>query len=523
MASEAKRGLIRIAANYTRVVAAVFLGLLLVPLLLQATGDNGWALVTLFGSTIGLAAMAQEVIASSLIRELGAAYHSGDPDRFRSVYNAAIAISTVIALLAALVFAVLWLLVPLFHIPAGLHSAARWLVFTRGAETCAILLLSAPFNMYKVSERMVAYNAWLIVHRMCYVVGATFVILGTADHSHALVLYAVISSTLVIVARLVAVSAMLFIESGLIPAPGATNRDTVRMVLRIGGWNAGAVVATMSYTRVGPVLMNLAFGLAGNLILGMTIQVTDSVRRLTVGMTDGLEAVSARLSATGSDGAVRTLMRHATRLHGFAAFPVAVLVLVLADPLLRLWLGGWLQDPGTTVPMAVTLVRIMMLGMIARAISDGWIRIFYGAGHVHRYAPLLIASGVAYPLLMGLLLLALPESVGYTAVCWAFSALLVGVHAILAPLAGARALGTTYGPLLSWLARPLIIAVACSPILILAAWKTEQWTWPRLLVVVGVYGMVYVGLCLIFVMDRSERKRFAKAALRRLPHRRMKA
>ncbi len=41
---------------------------------------------------------------------------------------------------------------------AANYTRVSW-VLVRGAETFAVLLLAAPFNMYNVTARMVAYNA----------------------------------------------------------------------------------------------------------------------------------------------------------------------------------------------------------------------------------------------------------------------------------------------------------------------------------------------------------------------------
>ena len=383
MASEAKRGLIRIVANYTRVLTTVLVGLVLVRLLLKGTGNDGWALIVLLGSTVGLASMAQQIVRSSLIRELGAAYHSGHPDKFRSTYNAAVAISAATALLVACVFAALWFAIPLLQIPDHLIPAARWMVVARGAETFAAVLLAAPFNMYLVTERMVALNAWLIVNRFCYLIAATSVLmLAIGDPGRAVTLYAFISAGLVIASLLVAVAVMMLMDRRLMPAPAAITRDALKSVLHIGGWNAAATAATTSHIPLGSVIMNLAFsmmslpfGLFGNLILGLAIRLTVAVRQLTTGVTVGLDAVSARLSTTRRAGAVRALMHHSTRLHGLATFPVAIGVVALAEPVLRLWVGDRLEDPQNILPKAIMLIRIMTLGMIARAISDGWIRI----------------------------------------------------------------------------------------------------------------------------------------------------
>ena len=532
MVSEAKRGLIRIVANYTRVISNVALGLLLVPMLLQAAGNDGWALIALLGSTIGLAAMAQDIVRSSLIRELGAAYHGGGgstgSDHFQSVYNAGVIISAVIAGLAVVIFGVLWLAVPLLQISDNLLPAARWLVLARGAETIVLLLLAAPFNMYKVTERMVAFNAWLIATRSCYVITVAWLLLvhGPGAPGQIITYYALISSALVVTVLTMAVALMMFLDRRLIPAPSLATRSAIKSVLQVGGWNASATTATMSHRRLAPLLMNLTWaimnlpsGLFGNLILGLSLQITASVRRLTTGMTEGLDAVATRLSMTADASAIRTLMHHSTRLHGVAAFPLAIIILLVPEILLRLWLGGRIDDPQRALPLAITLIQIMTLGMVARAVSDGWIRILYGAGHVRRYAWMIIAGAVTYPLVVGLLLVILPAASRYTAVTWAYTAVLLIVHGLLVPLAGARALRIRYAEFFVPLVRPLIVAVVCAPILLLAHGKRGQSELLWLIAALAWYGVTYLGLCLAFVMNQPERRRFTKAALRRLPRR----
>ena len=310
---------------------------------------------------------------------------------------------------------------------------------------------------------------------------------------------------------------MTVIDRRLVPAPSTITRDAMKAVLHVGGWNGAATVAISIHHRLSQVIMNLAFGLWGNLILGLANQLTGAVRRLAVGMTEGLDAVSTRLSTTRDDGAVRSLMRQSTRLHGFATFPVAIGVTLLAEPVLNLWVGNGLEDPQTTLPAATMLIRVMALGMASWTIADGWIRILYGAGHVTRYAPLVIAGGIANPLLAGLLLLVLPESVRYTAVCWSFSIVLFLVHGILVPIAGAKALGMTLRQLLSPLGRPLVVAVACAPILLPAFGDHDESPVLWLALAIGAYAVVYTAACILFVMDGHERVRFARAALRRLP------
>ena len=522
MPSEAKRGLIRIGANYTRIITGIVLSLALVPLLLQVVGREGWALIAFLGSTIGIPAMVQNIAGLSMIRELGVAHHSGNPDHFRSVYNASLAISLVIALVVLIAFGILWLVVPLLEIPADLVGAARWLVLARGAQTVVVLLTAAPFNMYKVSERMIAFNLWLTANRSCFVIAAVWLLIlpSTDDPGRAITHYAILSSALVILTLLVATAIVIFIDRRLIPAPSTITRDATKTVLKIGGWNASATTVTMLYLRLGDLSMNLAFGLAGNFIFGIANRLADALRRITNGMTEGVDAVSARLSTTAKAGAIRALMHHSTRLHGLVAFPMAVLVVALSEPLLRLWIGKQLDSPEQVMPQVIVLTRILVIGITARAISDGWIRILYGAGYVSRYARLIMAGGLVYPLLVWVLLSVMGDASRYTAICWAYSFLMVTVHGVVLPIIGARALQISPGQFFVPLLRPLIIAVICWPILLAVRGREGQWELLWLLGTAGVYGCVYCGLCAAFVIEPAERQRVLKALMRRLPFRR---
>ena len=86
MSNEARRGLVRILSNYTRLLITLALGLLVVPLTLNWLGDEAFGLITLLGANIGLAGIFRQIIQMSLIRELGQAYHADD-ETFRKGYS----------------------------------------------------------------------------------------------------------------------------------------------------------------------------------------------------------------------------------------------------------------------------------------------------------------------------------------------------------------------------------------------------------------------------------------------------
>jgi hypothetical protein len=87
--AEARRAAVRIVANYVRLFATVILGLYLVRVLLRTVGEEGYGLISLLTSTVGIVTVVEEAASWSMIRELGAAHHSGDDGVFRRQYNSA--------------------------------------------------------------------------------------------------------------------------------------------------------------------------------------------------------------------------------------------------------------------------------------------------------------------------------------------------------------------------------------------------------------------------------------------------
>ncbi|MCH2136955.1 MAG: hypothetical protein MK101_10310, partial [Phycisphaerales bacterium] len=144
MASEALRGLVRIGSNYTRLLATLVFGILLVPLLASWLGADALGLFLFLIAQAGLAAIFQDIMRTSLIRELAAAWHTpvgdtaagieaSDPSSTRQTFADASAAASLVCVITALLavgaFAVLWGVVGFLNIPGEQFiEAARWML-----------------------------------------------------------------------------------------------------------------------------------------------------------------------------------------------------------------------------------------------------------------------------------------------------------------------------------------------------------------------------------------------------------
>lgn len=520
MATEASRAIIRIGANYARLGATFVLGIVLVPVLLGALGEDGFGLVALLGSSVGIAAMFQEITQQSLNRELGGALHDPDPAVFPVIYNSAYAVTLVAAMLSALAFGALALAAPLFEMPPELLNPARVFILWKGVHSSAAVLLAPTFNLYIVREKFLFANLWMVLDRAGLLAAAAILLaLGVSDTRGvgvAIVAYGAISALLSIAVVGVAVAMIFVREPAMRPRPTRATRAGVRSVLHTGFWNTLASVATNMHIRLDAIIINLQLGVFGNLLFGLAVQLTSYARMLTTGMTAGVDAVAARVGATRGDQGVRSLLRQSTRLHALAAFPAGIAMAMLAEPIIRVWVGARLDDPDATAPLAAAVVRILAVGMVVRSVSDGWVRLLYGAGHVRRVAPLIVAGGICNPVLAGALILLLPESVKYTAVAWAFSGALVAFHLGGIPIVTARCVDAPVREILAPCARPLLIAVAPAPLIWYALRSVESWSLLWLAGVLAGYAAIVAIGTLCFGATAGERARVVRALRRRL-------
>lgn len=518
MAGEVRKTLKRVTTNYARLFTTLALGIAEVSVLLLWMGKDAFGLVSLLGPTIGLVGIVREIINQSMIRELGAAYHTGDRALFLRTYQACYVIAVRATILGILLFGGLtWALPYILEIPDDLLNAGRIFALSTGLQTCLMILVAPTFNMYVVEERFTFQNAWLAAKRACFSVTAIvfYFIMPDADPSEAVVVYGLVSNIATAMLVLWPVALIWKKDRSLFPRAFSTDRATVREVFGTFGWNSLVTFAINLADRTPPLFTNWYFGVAGNAVYGIAWRLGSYARMITVGSTFGLEAVSTRISAA-TDGATRipNFIRQTTRLHSWVAFPAGIAIAILAEPLLRTWIGRAVDNPDEVIPAAVPVAQAVVVAMTCRGISEGWIRILYGDGHVRRYAPLVIASSIAMPLVIWLGVELLPPPLDFNAPALAYALVTIVAFLILLPLWGAVILGVQARLFAMPMARTALVTLLSSPILLV---PYDLGLLNRLLhvgIAATVFGVVYLALSVFIVIDADERRRLFNAGRR---------
>lgn len=509
--------LVRIATNYFRLIATIVLGVWLVRLLNGGVGKDGLAIFFLMGSSVGLASMIQDIVRQCMVRELGSAWHSEEPGKFATVFSSAVAVSSIIAVLAAGLLVLLAIFIELLEVPPYMVWPARIFVLAKAVEIAFTIGLAPAINMYLITERFVPFNVWMVMHRATYVVGAVwlFTIVGVKDAGEGLIGFGLLGTGIYIFVMVVNALMITAKTPDMIPALSRVSGASMKSILAIGGWNTSVVVANNLHLRADAIISNLFFGLSGSFVFGLAMQYTSYVRRLAVGLTDGLDAVSVRLSAKEEDhSGVLALLRQTTRLQSFVAIPCGIVTVYFAEPLLTAWLANR-PDAVAAIPGVLTINAIMAIGITVRAITDGWTRILYGSGHIKRYAWLVISGGVFNVGLATLLCVILPregESGGLAVLgpTIAFSTAYVIFHLVSLPIVISRCYSVTIWSVISPALPSLLISIAAAPVLYLDRFMPSH-DLVNVGVAGGLYGVLVCAGYWAFGMTGQERRRLARA------------
>lgn len=537
--SESRKLIVRVFCSYARLFSTLLLGVAVVPLTIAWLGDDAFGLVALLGANIGLAAIFWQIAQRSLVRELGAAYHAGDGALARA-YPAICRLSLYGALLSLGSFGLVVALLPVFNIPEHFERAAFWFVVGQGLQTAGLVLLSPVLNMFVVAERFVGHSVWFVGSRATNIVSVLILgyVLHIEDHAAGLLWLGILWPALSMLSNLVAAWWMVRVDPRLRPTFKRPEPGAVRQVMGTFAWNSGVQVAMNLHELFPPLLLNLLLGTVANAAWGIGFRLVAYIRMVTTGMQFGSDAVSARLSAGEDPEVARKRLQRLTdvqtRLTALVSLPAAAGVLVYAYPIMHLWVGRQLHDYEQVMAMALNIARILAVAIAARAVSDTWALVLYGAGHVRAYAPLVITGGVIAPMIAVALVFLLPEDIRYFGPPISFTFAFVGLHLIGIPIVAARCLGLHPSHLILSAGRSLVatlVAVGAGLGVLAAGGEIHSLAFgakPTLelgnaiapvtmLLSIGAFSLTYAVLAFALVLNREERARALRPVRRFLP------
>lgn len=493
---------LRIATNYLRMLIGFTIGLALMQMLL-GFGPGVFAAVALTGSSIGVAEILKEMIRGATIPELGLSYHGGDGDRFARTYASTLALSMLAALFSVAVLFVFLALLPAFDIAEDLRGATAFFIVTRMVSTFVAIAASPILNMMPITGRMAAYNGWLALDRIAEAVAAlaVYLLFSGAGGAVQLSWFGGLSMVTMTASTVAAALWSLGQTPQHRPDLRLADRGRVREVFRTVGWNGAAVVSVNFYLRLDVFAVNLLFGVSGTVIFGLASQLAAYARMLTMGLVTGLDAVVSGHASGGETGkaAILRISERTFELQSLILFAAGGFLILHADDLVRLLFSWTIRNEGDLSLIASSFL-MLMAGMIARGLSEGWMGVLAGAGHIPDYAKPVFLGSLLNPALVVAVGLTMPETAGLIAVSAVFMALNIVFHMGAVPWVTARVFGTSFAALL----RPAAIPAATAAMITAVLWLATPQSYP------AIVRMALSGAAFGLVMGTMALRSFAR-------------
>lgn len=313
----------------------LLLTLISLPVVLHRLGIAAFGIYVLAVTVGGLLAILDLGLTPALITLLSRAWHLGQRDESQRLIGSALSLYLAIGAAGSVIFALLvpWTVSDLLHVPAALRDSARialWLATAGFALNLWLAVFNAvPFALERydlIAARTVGLSLLTTTGLIVYALAGGglegFVLINVAGSVAGLGLFYVLSRSLL---------------------PGVRFRPTLdrrslRELARFAAFKfAGTVGGIFSFRfdqfAVGAILGVAAAGL-------YSIPANASQRLLSL-LVELASPFFPRASTLRSDPArMRTLFTLGGRLLMLAAAPLLLVLFVLADPVLRFWIGG---------------------------------------------------------------------------------------------------------------------------------------------------------------------------------------
>ena len=456
MTSERKR----IISNYVRLFVTFFAGILIVRLIAEIAVSALVLYLLIFASS-GFAQAFKIIVQESAVPALGLSYNHIDGKKFGGIYWFSFVLSFAASLCALLVYGVFWALrgyMDFGGLPTNLYLIA---LIAAALRTVVSSLANPSLNAILVSGRVVTYNVVLVCERLSDLVGILIVhlLLSGLDAVDQIIWFYGMSTLLYVLTQLTCYLAAVKIDKRFCLRPAALPVKERQWVKGLFGWNVVIVVAFLLYLRLSTFLLNISYGEESTLIVGIVFLLIGYQRQISMGLVVGLDAVASRLNVSShrGDAQMRELILRSTYIQAVFSLGSMVFMILFVEQIFNLWFGDSLLESGWNVEQAGTIFRVMAIGVLARSLSEAWMKLLGGRGMVGSYAGYLILAAVVNALVVFGIVNFGGYSVYVTMVIIAisFSIFYVLVHLFVVPLQVERYLGVKFRDLIYALLMPV--------------------------------------------------------------------
>lgn len=321
---------------YIRMLFTMAVSLFTSRVVLQTLGVEDYGIQNVVGGVITMFTFINGGMVSSTQRYLNFEIAKGNAERLRSVFNTAMQIHALIAVVIIILGETigLWFLLEKLVIPEERMTAAMW-VYQCSIVACAVNILSVPYNADIIAhEKMSAFAYISILDVTLKLVIVYLLVVSPIDK---LIAYAILTLLVQLLIRYVYTRYCNkhFQESFV---EWRFNKPLFKEMLSFAGWSFWGNLAGILYTQGLNMMLNIFFGPVVNAARAIAVQVQATVQQFVSGFQTALNPQITKNYASGDLEQMYSLMFRSARFSFLLLFFLSLPVLLETDFLLTLWL-----------------------------------------------------------------------------------------------------------------------------------------------------------------------------------------
>ena len=322
---------------YFRMMFTMLVSLYTSRIILQVLGVEDFGIYQVVGGVVGMLSFLNTALSNGSSRFLTFELGTGNFDKLRRTFSTTLTVHIIIAVLILILAETvgLWFVCNKLVIPAERMDAALW-TYHLSVITAMITITQVPYSASIISHEKMNIYAYMSIIEVLAKLGVVYMLqLGSMDK---LKLYAILIC-------LIQISLALFYRFYCISKFKETHykftfdKGIFKSVAGFSGWSLFAGVSIVLNGQGTTIITNMFFGPAVVTARAIALQVNMAANQLVNNFRTAANPQIVKKYAANDFAGSKKLLLDSTKYSFYLMFILGLPVILLAEPLLRLWLG----------------------------------------------------------------------------------------------------------------------------------------------------------------------------------------
>jgi O-antigen/teichoic acid export membrane protein len=332
-----RRALWSTLSNYAGQFVTMGVGFLLTPFILHQLGATAFGLWVLIGSVAGYGSVLEFGIASAVTRYVAVHRARGEDEEIRSLVATALVLYAILGVLAVVLGSVVaWFFPALFELPAEQAQSVRWLVLLAALGVGFSIPAAITTALLRGYYRFDLLNLIGISGTLLTTGVTVAVLLGGGGLPGMLVANITVSVAMQVPA--------IWLIHRIAPELYLRRRHVkVGRMRSIASFSSSLFVASVSnqlQSKTDEIVIGIFLPLAAVTPYALALRLNHTAQSLARQFAKVLLPMAAELDATNDRVRLRTVYIASTRLALASFLPIGCALVILATPLLTVWVGA---------------------------------------------------------------------------------------------------------------------------------------------------------------------------------------